>query len=50
MIRLPFAPANKKFAKSFINISWRYLQIIAYGSTLYGTPKKLSLYLIVKTK
>ena len=49
VIRLPFAPANEKFVKSFIN----KLEIFTnyrVKFTSYGTPEKLSLYSIIKTK
>ena len=49
MIRLPLAPANEKFVKSVIN----KLEIFTNYSVkfnMYGTPKKLSLYSIIKTK
>ena len=46
LIRLPFAPANEKFVKFFIN----KLEIFTNYRVKYGTPEKLSLHSIIKTK
>ena len=49
MIRLPFAPDNEKFVKSFIRKLEMLTNYKVKFNIVKNTPQKFSLYSIIKT-